>query len=86
MLASIADSGANALREFPWWSESKIDTSALAPFSFLPGRQKYDLTRLGSNHYFQNQRKIARLPRGAGDLYAELPLEFASTIRSHCKK
>jgi len=69
MLASIADSGANALREFPWWSESHIDTAALVPFAFLYDQQKFDLTQLGSNHYFQNQRKIARLANRYGLTY-----------------
>jgi len=69
MLASIANSGANALREFPWWSESYIDTAALIPFSILPDKQKYDLTQLESNHYLQNQRKIAKLANLYGLTY-----------------
>jgi len=69
MLAAIANSGANALREFPWWSESYKDTAALVPFSFLPDQQKHDLTQLESNLYLQNQRKIAKLANLYGLTY-----------------
>ena len=69
MLAAIANSGANALREFSWWSEAYNDTSKLVPFAFLPHQQKFDLTQLDSNQYFQNQRKIAKLANLYGLTY-----------------
>ncbi|MGD2087419.1 MAG: hypothetical protein PVH61_14640 [Candidatus Aminicenantes bacterium] len=61
MLAEIANAGANAVREFPWWCLSISHAKQLVPFAFDETVNKFDLSQLDNNNYFHNLGKIARL-------------------------
>jgi hypothetical protein len=61
MLAKMANAGANAAREFPWWCLSIGEAKQLTPFAFDEKENKFDLSRLDNNNYFRNLEKIARL-------------------------